>query len=127
MITDPIDTVNIRQIKLVNGDEIIAFVQSVNQDGIVIEKPYKIVSQIGQNGHRMVGFFTEWMSLGKDKSTYTIYPAHIISHEEVENHIKENYIKTVLYERAREDEPEEYDEELEEEFANATITSKMIH
>lgn len=93
---DPLEDLNIRQFKLVNGDEIIAFISTINSDGIVIEKPYKIISSFRADGSTMTGFFTEWMSLGKHKDTYTIYPAHIISHEEVKDDIKESYIKYVL-------------------------------
>ena len=93
---DPLEDLNIRQIKLVNGDELIAFIQTVNKDGIVIEKPFKIITNIKPDGTIMHGFFTEWMSLGKHKSTYTIYPAHIISHEEVKDDVKESYIKYAL-------------------------------
>jgi hypothetical protein len=122
------EDINIRQLKLVNGDDIIAYIQDVGPSGVVIEKPYKVLSRHYPDD-KVLGYFVEWMQLGADENrVYNITSAHIISHEEVRSEVKESYIKTVLHQQVQSTEPPSIEEdEYFDEYDIPDPSSDTVH
>lgn len=77
---------NIRQIKLVNGDDIIAIVQSVNKTNLLIERPIKI-ELCGDGDFK----FMPWFALSSE-TMFTICDRTVVHHVEVDEEIKYAYI-----------------------------------
>ena len=79
---------NIRQFKLLNGEEIIALVSEKTESGAyIIERPSKI-------NHGMIGgfYFVPWFPFSSQK-LYKLHQGKIIYHVEIDEDIKEEYIK----------------------------------
>ena len=81
--------VNIRQFKLMNGDEIICLVESINETNFMIDRPFKvIVNPIKTDAFNLVPWFD--LSL---TNTFTIDKSMVVAHAVVADSIKETYIK----------------------------------
>jgi hypothetical protein len=81
--------VNIRQFKLMNGDEIICLVESINETNFMIDRPFKvIVNPIKTDAFNLVPWFD--LSL---TNTFTIDKSMVVAHAIVADSIKETYIK----------------------------------
>ena len=79
---------NIRQFKLLNGEEIIALVSEKTESGAyIIERPFKI-------NHGMIGgfYFVPWFPFSSQK-LFKLHQGKIIYHVEIDEDIKEEYIK----------------------------------
>ena len=84
---------NIRNFKLINGDNIIALVSNNNQDNYMIERPVAIYStMIG--GYQ----FSPWFPFSEQKR-YSIDKHNIIGDSSVVEEIKKEYIKYALTKR----------------------------
>jgi len=84
---------NIRNFKLINGDNIIALVSNNNQDNYMIERPVAIYStMIG--GYQ----FSPWFPFSEQKR-YSIDKHNIIGDSSVVEEIKKEYIKYALMKR----------------------------
>jgi hypothetical protein len=82
------EKLNIRQFKLLNGEEIIALVSEKTESGAyIIERPFKI-------NHGMIGgfYFVPWFPFSSQK-LYKLHQGKIIYHVEIDEDIKEEYIK----------------------------------
>lgn len=125
-------SLNIRQFKLLNGEEIIALVSEKTESGAyIIERPFKI-------NHGMIGgfYFVPWFPFSSQK-LYKLHQGKIIYHVEIDEDIKEEYIKlaqegmrprptTKL--RSADDIMEELAEEMDAELASAEYKEeKTIH
>tara|TARA_B100000927_G_scaffold153870_1_gene123970 strand:- start:3032 stop:3415 length:384 start_codon:yes stop_codon:yes gene_type:complete len=123
---------NIRQFKLLNGEEIIALVSEKTESGAyIIERPFKI-------NHGMIGgfYFVPWFPFSSQK-LYKLHQGKIIYHVEIDEDIKEEYIKlakegmrprptTKL--RSADDIMEELAEEMDAELASVEYNeTKTIH
>lgn len=81
--------VNIRQFKLINGDEIIGLVESINETNYMIDRPFKvIVNPIKTDAFNLVPWFDLSLS-----NTFTIDKSMVVAHAIVADSIKETYIK----------------------------------
>ena len=79
---------NIRQFKLLNGEEIIALVSEKTESGAyIIERPFKI-------NHGMIGgfYFVPWFPFSSQK-LFKLHQGKIVYHVEIDEDIKEEYIK----------------------------------
>ena len=87
------EELNIRNFKLINGDNIIALVSNNNQDNYMIERPVAIYStMIG--GYQ----FSPWFPFSEQKR-YSIDKHNIIGDSSVVEEIKKEYIKYALMKR----------------------------
>jgi len=87
------EELNIRNFKLINGDNIIALVSNNNQDNYMIERPVAIYStMIG--GYQ----FSPWFPFSEQKR-YSIDKHNIIGDSSVVEEIKKEYIKYALTKR----------------------------
>ena len=81
------DKINIRQFKLMNGEEIIALVTQKEPDSYIVERPFVIRSNI------IGGFaFLPWFPFSGQK-IFKISNEHILHHVEIEEDLKHEYIR----------------------------------
>ena len=81
------DKINIRQFKLMNGEEIIALVTQKEPDSYIVERPFVIRSNI------IGGFaFLPWFPFSGQK-IFKISNEHILHHVEIEEDLKTEYIR----------------------------------
>ncbi len=94
------EELNIRNFKLINGDNIIALVSSDNNDNYLLERPVAIYStMIG--GYQ----FTPWFPFS-DQKRYTVDKHNIIGNSSVVNEMKKEYVKYALSARTAFEPPE---------------------
>ena len=81
------ETLNIRQFKLTNGEEIVALVHEKNSEVITIERPCRVQTSI------MGGFqLLPWFAFSSQKM-FTLPRQHIIYHVEIDDDVKDAYIR----------------------------------
>lgn len=123
---DPLDTMDIRHIRLSDGQEIIAYINAVDGATIVTERPM-LVHAIQNKGYDTY-WFSKFMPFAK-VNLIKINSRNIISASEVRNDIKEKYlqaaVKTDIEEHDTEDDIELTDEEMDLNFMEPL--SKKIH
>ena len=100
-----IDNLNIRQMKLISGEEIVCLVASDNDDNYLIERPLAVTSVL-PNKYQLM----PWFSLS-NTNVISINKSNVISHAEVDNEIKLTYIKLAL----NESDVNDYDDMIDEE------------
>lgn len=79
---------NIRQFKLLNGEEIIALVSEKTESGAyLIERPFVIKSG-------MIGgfYFVPWFPFSSQK-VFKLHQGKVVYHAEIDDDIKEDYIR----------------------------------
>jgi len=87
-----LETLQIRQFKLMNGDEIIGVVSCNNETNFIIDRPFKVeVNKYKHDAYQLVPWFDLSLS-----NTYTIAKAMVVAHAAVAYNIKEIYIKFAL-------------------------------
>ena len=87
-INKNMNSLNIRQFKLLNGEEIIALVSEKTESGsYILERPFKI-------NYGMIGgfYFVPWFAFSSQK-LFKLHQGKIIYHVEIDEDIKEEYIK----------------------------------
>lgn len=87
-INKNMNSLNIRQFKLLNGEEIIALVSEKTDSGsYIIERPFKI-------NYGMIGgfYFVPWFPFSSQK-LFKLHQGKIVYHAEIDEDIKEEYIK----------------------------------
>jgi len=84
------ENLNIRNFKLINGDNIIALVNSDNRDNYIVERPVAVYST-------MIGgySFTPWFPFS-DNNRVSIDKHNIVGDSGVQNEIKKEYMKFAL-------------------------------
>lgn len=91
-MNDVISDLPVRQFKLMNGDEIIGLVESVNETNYMIDRPFKvIVNPIKTDAFNLVPWFDLSLS-----NTFTIDKSMVVAHAIVADSIKETYINFAL-------------------------------
>jgi hypothetical protein len=124
-----LDDVNIRHIKLVTGDELIAIVldnddlpeDDHSPDVLYVQKPMQIQIRTLAEGTSFL--FYEWQPFGKGDVCF-INPFHIVSHMECSNDIKGQYINVVVNSPSDDEEPED-DESSETEYN--ILPERILH
>ena len=84
------DKLDIRHIKMINGDEILALINQNNADNYLIERPVLV----NQN---MLGNYslTPWFPFTKS-SLFKIFKNRIIASTKIDESVQQNYINFVL-------------------------------
>tara|TARA_B100001094_G_scaffold15733_1_gene13539 strand:+ start:3775 stop:4188 length:414 start_codon:yes stop_codon:yes gene_type:complete len=80
----------IRQFKLLNGDDIIAVMQTKNVDNYIIERPVMVTTHMF--GHIT---FDHWFPLSSQK-IFKLYKNRCIQHVPIDEDIQEAYTKFIL-------------------------------
>ena len=94
------EELNIRNFKLINGDNIIALVSSDNNDNYLLERRVAIYSTM-VGGYQ----FSPWFPFS-DQKRYTIDKHNIIGNSSVINEMKKEYVKYALSARTAFEPPE---------------------
>ena len=81
---------NIRQFKLINGEDIIAILNTKNDDNYIVEGPVVLLPNLFGNMQ-----FQHWFPLSKQK-TFKLYKNRIVHHVPVDEYLHETYIDFVL-------------------------------
>lgn len=84
------DNLNIRQFKLLNNDDIIAVLNTKNDDNYIIERPVVLIPNILGNMQ-----FEHWFPLSAQK-VFKLYKTRVLQHVPVDEYIHETYINFVL-------------------------------
>jgi len=121
---------NIRQFKLMNGEEIVGLVHGKDETKIAIERPCRVHQNV------LGGFqLLPWFSFSSQRM-FTIEKRHIIYHVEIDNDVKGAYIKasTLATEPVKpseiktdEDMLAEYEEYLEDVIEDRSRSKKVVH
>ena len=80
----------IRHFKLLNGDDVIAFLTTNNSDSYIIEEPLLLVQNMTGNYN-----FVKWFPLSPQKS-FKLYKTRVMQHVPVYENISEAYIKYLI-------------------------------
>lgn len=123
---DPLENLDVQHIKLSDGNEIIAYINSFDSGFLVVERPMNINLVTAANGFDTY-FFTKYFPFSKH-NVIRIHSRNIISASEVSNEIKERYIKAAT--GTHEDHEEEDDDRLSDQDLNLNFMdspSKKYH
>jgi hypothetical protein len=122
------ESLNIRQFKLTNGEEIVALVHDKNSEVITIERPCRVQTS-------MLGGFQllPWFAFSSQK-IFTLPRQHIIYHVEIDNEVKDAYIKAATLESTpvkpisltEEEMLAEYEDIMEETITDR-LSKKIVH
>lgn len=89
----------IRHFKLLNGDDVIAFLTTNNSDNYIIEEPLLLVQNMTGNYH-----FTKWFPLSPQKS-FKLYKTRVMQHVPVYEDISDAYIRYLMNHRQSDEGP----------------------
>ncbi len=102
------DTGQIRQFKLLNGDDIIAVLVAKNAESYIVESPLSLVSNVTGNFH-----LTKWFPLSPQKS-FKLLHSRIIQHVPVHENIVQAYVEEIVNDRSKTPLVQTYQELLED-------------
>ena len=123
---DPLDTMDIQHIRLTDGQEIIAYINSVDGAMIITERPM-LINSIQNNGYDTY-FFIKYMPFA-EINIVKINSKNVIAASTVRNDIKERYIQAAIkqdIDHEEEDlEPDLTDDEMDLNFMDSP--SKKYH
>ncbi len=122
---------NVRQIKLISGDEIVCLISSDNDSTYLVETPLQVQLVAGTIGKYQL---IPWFALSSS-TLISINKSNIISHCEVDEDIKRHYISLALDDGTHTDDIDEdqldiFDEddiESEDHLDYLTTPNKVIH
>jgi hypothetical protein len=108
-----LDDIDIRQFKLINGDEIIAFVQGIDieSDGYILENPVQVNYSLHSEDATQEYYLTTWMTFADLTKPFFIDQSKVITSGQVVEEVKLRYIKMVTNVNEPE-EPKEVDEQI---------------
>ena len=111
----------IRHFKLLNGDDVIAFLVNNNEDSYIIEEPLLLVQNMTGNYN-----FTRWFPLSPQKA-FKLYKTRVMQHVPVFANISDAYCKYLMATNS-EDEPrvQTYKELLSELIKNEVEIRESI-
>lgn len=120
----PVEDMNIRHFKLINGDNVLALVHKKEQGRVIVERPVLVNETI-------IGGFTlrPWFAFSS-QTMYTILDSDIMAHVHVDHDVKHTYIKAVTSDipppdiMTEEDLSDEYEQLLQ---AATDKTKKVLH
>ena len=84
------DNLNIRQFKLINGEDIVGILNTKNDDNYIVEGPVVLLPNLFGNMQ-----FAHWFPLSSQK-TFKLYKNRIVHHVPVDEYLHETYINFVL-------------------------------
>ena len=91
---DPLDDMNIQHIKLSDGGEIIAYINTTEGASIIVERPMNLNLVTTTNGYDTY-FFTKYFPFAKD-NLVKLNSRNVISASEVTTEIKEKYVRATI-------------------------------
>jgi hypothetical protein len=125
-----LDGIDIRQIKLTNGDEIISFVQGIEEDGILLERPLQVNYELSADTAVQSYYLTTWLSMVDPKEPIWIGASKVLTAAPCTEEVKFRYIKVATnYSKyfSESDEQPDLDEVTDEYEYDDEETSGTIH
>ena len=126
---DTLEDLDIQQFRLVDGTDIVAYINSTDGVMILLERPMSVNCIHRQNGYETY-FFTKYMPFS-DTNIVKLNSKNVISICPLKSEIKEKYIRAALKDGLENDETDEpeIDDLLEPdiEFELMPSISKCIH
>jgi len=85
----------IKHIRLVNGDQIVSYIQKLEDDTVLLEQPLQlhIVNKHELNSYSF--YFTRYMPLSADSAVH-LNPVNIVTYSDVTEDVMERYIASAL-------------------------------
>ena len=123
-------SLNVRQFKLVNGDDILALVNSKEDGRIIVERPVAIKTNM-LGGYQLIPWFPF-----SQQTIYIIENTDILAHVEIDLDVKETYVKAVTATSPRTTTPKilseeeltaEYEDLMNDIYDEDLATKKVIH
>lgn len=122
----PVEDMNIRHFKLINGDNILALVHKKEQGRVIVERPVLV-------NETLIGGYTlrPWFAFSS-QTMYTILDGDIMAHMHIDVDVKHTYVKAVTTEQSlpnimtEETLSDEY-EQLLNEGTDPDSTKKVVH
>lgn len=104
--------IDIKHIKLSNGEEIVSFINSIKGDDVILEFPL-MLNSVYNNNSTYTYYFTRFMNLTNDNIIH-LNTRNIIAYSTVSDEIKERYIRASLnYKEDRHKEENRVNKEIE--------------
>lgn len=113
------ESIKIMQFKLASGEDIVAYLQSSEEAGYIVERPVKVKYDNSKEGYWM----TNWMTMSEFKTPVLLNYWTVIAVSECTEVVKETYVKTVIQTPTTQAEPE-VDTDLYDEVEDQP---KVIH
>ena len=84
------DNLNIRQFKLINGEDVIGVLNVKNSDNYIIERPVVLLPNLLGNMQ-----FAHWFPLSSQK-VFKLYKNRVVHHVPIDEYLHKTYIDFVL-------------------------------
>lgn len=84
------DNLNIRQFKLINGEDVIGVLNVKNNDNYIIERPVVLLPNLLGNMQ-----FAHWFPLSSQK-VFKLYKNRVVHHVPIDEYLHKTYIDFVL-------------------------------
>ena len=84
------DNLNIRQFKLINGEDVIGVLNVKNDDNYIIERPVVLLPNLLGNMQ-----FAHWFPLSSQK-VFKLYKNRVVHHVPIDEYLHKTYIDFVL-------------------------------
>lgn len=96
-MNDELEDLNIRHLKLVSGDEVLALVRDIDTDrlNVIVERPLLIHNEIDTGSGIDRYFLSDYMPVSKSTIVH-LSTMHIVAQCEVTLSVKDTYIKYCL-------------------------------
>ena len=117
---------DIMHVKLVNGEDIVAFVSSLTESFLQVEYPVRM-DRYKETGYQ----FSKWFPFSVDTKVHTIRADFVLGMSDLEDSVRQNYVMYALSEakldrEANDQEPIPYPEEYDD-IDSETELDPIIH
>lgn len=106
----------IKHIRLVNGDQIVSYVQRLEDDSVILEQPlqlHPVISTNERESKTYTFYFTRYMPLTDNRLVH-LNPVNIVTYSDVTDDVMERYISSALEASAEKDRDDRIDQALDD-------------
>lgn len=106
----------IKHIRLVNGDQIVSYVQRLEDDSVILEQPlqlHPVMSTNERESKTYTFYFTRYMPLTDNRLVH-LNPVNIVTYSDVTDDVMERYISSALEASAEKDRADRIDQALDD-------------
>ena len=106
----------IKHIRLVNGDQIVSYVQHLEDDTVILEQHlqlHPVMSTNERQSKTYTFYFTRYMPLTDNRLVH-LNPVNIVTYSDVTDDVMERYISSALEASAEKDRDDRIDQALDD-------------
>lgn len=106
----------IKHIRLVNGDQIVSYVQRLEDDSVILEQPlqlHPVMSTNERESKTYTFYFTRYMPLTDNRIVH-LNPVNIVTYSDVTDDVMERYISSALEASAEKDRDDRINQALDD-------------